>query len=336
MKVLVTGCAGFIGMHTALRLLERGDEVVGLDNLNDYYDVALKQARLERLRAFGNFRFDQLDVANREGLQAWWGAQRPQRVVHLAAQAGVRHSITHPYTYFDANLGGFGNVLEACRHHAVEHLVYASSSSVYGGNARLPFSEHDGVDHPISLYAATKKANELMAHAYSHLYRMPVTGLRFFTVYGPWGRPDMALFLFARAILAGEPIDIFNNGQMVRDFTYIDDIVQGVVRVLDKPATPDPAFDPMQPDPATSTAPYRVFNIGNNQPTPLMDYVAALEQALGRQARKNFLPMQPGDVPATFADVDALDRWVGFRPATPVAEGVRRFVDWYRDYYQCN
>ena len=334
MKILVTGCAGFIGMHTAQHLLGRGNEVVGLDNMSYYYDVSLKQARLERLKALPGFRFEQLDIADRPALQAWWARERPQRVVHLAAQAGVRYSITHPEAYVDANLGGFGNVLEGCRHHAVEHLVYASSSSVYGGNARLPFSEHDGVDHPVSLYAATKKANELMAHAYSHLYRLPMTGLWFFTVYGPWGRPDMALFLFTRAILAGEPIDIFNNGQMVRDFTYIDDIVQGVVRALDKPAQPDPAFDPMQPDPGTSTAPYRIFNIGNHQPTPLMDYVSALEQALGRQARKNFLPMQPGDVPATFADVQALNDWVGFRPDTPVTEGVRRFVDWYRGYYR--
>ena len=334
MKVLVTGCAGFIGMHTALRLLERGDEVVGLDNLNDYYDVSLKQARLERLKPFANFRFEKIDIAERAALQAWWERERPQRVVHLAAQAGVRHSITHPDAYIDANLVGFGNMLEGCRRHGVEHLVYASSSSVYGGNARLPFSEHDGVDHPISLYAATKKANELMAHSYAHLYRLPVTGLRFFTVYGPWGRPDMALFLFTRAMLAGEPIDIFNNGKMVRDFTYIDDIVQGVVGALDKPAQPDPAFDPANPDPAASSAPYRVFNIGNHQPTPLMDYVGALEQALGIEARKNFLPMQPGDVPATFADVDALADWVGFRPGTPVTEGVRRFADWYRGYYK--
>lgn len=333
MKVLVTGCAGFIGMHTAQRLLERGDEVVGLDNLNDYYDVGLKLARLERLRAFEGFRFERLDIADREALRDWWLGERPQRVVHLAAQAGVRHSITHPDGYVDSNLVGFANVLEACRH-GVEHLVFASSSSVYGANAKLPFSEHDGVDHPVSLYAATKKANELMAHVYSHLYRLPVTGLRFFTVYGPWGRPDMALFLFTQAMLAGKPIDIFNNGRMVRDFTYIDDIVQGVVRALDKPAEPDPAFDPMLPDPAASTAPYRIFNSGNNRPVPLMDYIAALEQALGMEANKNFLPMQPGDVPATFADVEALNDWVGFRPETPVAEGVPRFVKWYREYYR--
>ncbi|MBG9389798.1 NAD-dependent epimerase [Caenimonas aquaedulcis] len=334
MKVLVTGCAGFIGMHTAQALLSRGDEVVGIDNLSDYYDVSLKQARLERLAAHPRFRFETLDIADRQPLRAWWERERPDRVVHLAAQAGVRYSITHPDAYFDSNLTGFGNVLEGCRHHGVGHLVYASSSSVYGGNAQLPFSEHHGVDHPISLYAATKKANELIAHSYSHLYRLPVTGLRFFTVYGPWGRPDMALFLFTRAILAGKPIDIFNNGQMVRDFTYIDDIVQGVVRVLDKPATPDPAFDPAHPDPAASNAPYRVFNIGNHQPTPLMDYVSALERALGVEARKNFMPMQPGDVPATFADVEALNDWVGFRPSTPVAEGVGRFVEWYRAFYK--
>ncbi len=333
MKTLVTGCAGFIGMHTALALLERGDEVVGIDNLNDYYDVSLKQARLGQLERFKSFRFEKLDIADRSALHAWWQREQPQRVVHLAAQAGVRHSISHPDAYVDSNLTGFGNVLEACRRHQVEHLVYASSSSVYGGNARLPFSEHDGADHPVSLYAATKRANELMAHAYSHLYRLPVTGLRFFTVYGPWGRPDIALFLFTRAMLAGEAIDIFNNGQLVRDFTYIDDIVQGVVRVLDKPAEPDAAFDPSQPDPATSTAPYRVFNIGNHQPTPLMDYVSALEKALGREARKNFLPMQAGDVRATFADVDALNEWVGFRPDTPVAQGVQRFADWYKSYY---
>ncbi len=334
MKVLVTGCAGFIGMHTAQRLLERGDEVVGLDNLNDYYDVSLKQARLDKLQAMAGFRFERLDIADREALRDWWARERPQRVVHLAAQAGVRYSLSHPEAYVEANLVGFGHVLEACRQHGVEHLVYASSSSVYGGNARLPFSERDGVDHPVSLYAATKKANELMAHVYSHLYQLPVTGLRFFTVYGPWGRPDMALFLFTRAMLAGEPIEIFNNGKMMRDFTYVDDIVQGVVRVLDKPAQPDPAFDAMKPDPATSSAPYRVFNIGNHQPTPLMDYVAALEQALGLSARKTFLPMQPGDVPATFADTQALHDWVEFRPDTPVVEGVRRFVDWYRAYYQ--
>lgn len=333
MKILVTGCAGFIGMHTALALLERGDEVVGIDSLNDYYDVSLKQARLGQLERFNSFRFEKLDIADRPALHAWWQREQPRRVVHLAAQAGVRHSISHPDAYVDSNLTGFGNVLEACRRHQVEHLVYASSSSVYGGNARLPFSEHDGVDHPISLYAATKKANELMAHAYSHLYRLPVTGLRFFTVYGPWGRPDMALFLFTRAMLAGEAIDVFNNGQLVRDFTYIDDVVQGVVRALDKSAEPDAAFDPAQPDPATSTAPYRVFNIGNHQPTPLMDYVSALEKALGREARKNFLPMQAGDVLATFADVDALDEWVGFRPGTPVAQGVQRFADWYKSYY---
>jgi UDP-glucuronate 4-epimerase len=334
MKVLVTGCAGFVGMHTARRLLERGDEVVGLDNLNDYYDVELKQARLETLRAFDGFRFERLDIADRASLNEWWSRERPQRVVHLAAQAGVRHSIDHPDAFVDSNLVGFGNLLEGCRHNGVDHLVFASSSSVYGGNAKLPFSEHDGVDHPVSLYAATKKANELMAHVYSHLYRLPATGLRFFTVYGPWGRPDMALFLFTQSMLAGKPIDIFNNGRMVRDFTYIDDVVQGLVCALDKPAEPDPAFDAMRPDPASSTAPYRIFNIGNNQPTPLMDYIAALEQALGCEAHKNFLPMQPGDVPATFADVDALHDWVGFRPETPVAEGVRRFVQWYREYYR--
>jgi len=333
MKVLVTGCAGFIGMHTALALLARGDEVVGIDNLSEYYDVSLKHARLQRLLDQPGFRFERLDVSDRAGLQAWWQRERPQRVVHLAAQAGVRYSLTNPDAYIDSNLVGFGNILERCRHEGVEHLVFASSSSVYGGNAKLPFSEHDGVDHPISLYAATKKANEAMAHSYSHLYRLPVTGLRFFTVYGPWGRPDMAMFLFTRAILAGEAINLFNGGQMTRDFTYIDDIVQGVVKVLDKPATPDAGFDARHPDPASSTAPYRIFNIGNHQPTPLLDYVTALEQALGMQAKKNLLPMQPGDVPATFADVEALHAWVGFRPSTPVAEGVRRFVEWYRAYH---
>jgi UDP-glucuronate 4-epimerase len=332
--ILVTGAAGFIGMHTSLRLLARGDRVIGLDNLNDYYDVSLKQARLARLQPHANFSFHQLDVADREGVAALFAAEKPQRVIHLAAQAGVRYSLTNPHAYIDSNVQGFTNILEGCRHNAVQHLVYASSSSVYGGNTALPFSEHHNIDHPISLYAATKKANELMAHTYSHLFRLPTTGLRFFTVYGPWGRPDMALFLFTKAILAGQPIDIFNHGNMVRDFTFVDDIVEGVIRVADKPAAPNPAFDPANPDPATSNAPYRVFNIGNNQPTPLMDYIQALESALGLVAKKNYLPMQPGDVPATAANTDELAAWAGFKPNTAVRDGVARFVDWYRTYYK--
>ena len=334
MKILVTGAAGFIGMHTSLRLLERGDEVVGVDNLNDYYDVRLKEARLARLQAKPGFRFHKLSVEDREGTATLFREEKPQRVIHLAAQAGVRYSLENPHAYVDANLQGFMNILEGCRHNGVEHLAYASSSSVYGGNTRMPFSEHDNIDHPVSLYAATKKANELMAHTYSHLFRLPTTGLRFFTVYGPWGRPDMALFLFTKAILEGRPIDVFNNGQMVRDFTYIDDIVEGVIRVCDKPATASAAFDPASPDPATSNAPYRVFNIGNSQPTPLMDYIHALEKAMGREAKKNFLPMQPGDVPATNADTSELDAWVGFKPDTPVERGVRRFYEWYRAHYK--
>ena len=330
---LVTGAAGFIGMHTCLRLLARGDDVVGVDNLNDYYDVRLKQARLARLQSHPRFRFAQLDVADRQAMPALFAAEKPQRVIHLAAQAGVRYSLTNPHAYIDANLQGFMNILEGCRHQGVEHLAYASSSSVYGGNTALPFSEHHNIDHPVSLYAATKKANELMAHTYSHLFRLPTTGLRFFTVYGPWGRPDMALFLFTKAMLAGQPIDVFNHGQMVRDFTYIDDIVEGVIRVIDKPAEPSASFNPAAPDPATSNAPYRVFNIGNNQPTPLMDYIEALEQALGITAKKNFLPMQAGDVPATAANTDELDAWVGFKPNTSVKVGVGRFVGWYLEHW---
>ena len=333
MKILVTGAAGFIGMHTCLRLLARGDEVIGIDNLNDYYEVSLKEARLKQLLAHANFQFQKLDVADQAGMQAMFARTRPQRVIHLAAQAGVRYSLSNPQAYIDSNLVGFTNILEGCRHQGVEHLAYASSSSVYGGNTRLPFSEHDNIDHPVSLYAATKKANELMAHTYSHLFRVPTTGLRFFTVYGPWGRPDMALFLFTKAILAGQPIDVFNHGNMVRDFTFIDDIVEGVIRVIDKPATPDPAFDPANPDPGTSNAPYRVFNIGNSTPTPLMDYIDAIEAAVGSKALKNFLPMQPGDVPATSANTDELNAWVGFKPATEVKSGVARFVQWYRDYH---
>ena len=335
-KVLVTGAAGFIGMHTAARLLARGDQVIGVDNLNNYYDVSLKIARRDRLVSNHHFSFHQIDIADHESLDALVAAEKPDRVIHLAAQAGVRYSLTNPHAYVEANLQGFVNVLECCRHHEVEHLVYASSSSVYGGNNAMPFSEHHNVDHPVSLYAATKKANELMAHTYSHLYGLPTTGLRFFTVYGPWGRPDMALFIFANAIMAGRPIDVFNHGEMVRDFTFIDDIVEGVVRVLDKAAAPNPAYDAAHPDPATSDAPYRVFNIGNGDPTPLMDYIRALEAALGLKAKMNMMPMQPGDVPATAADTAELGKWVGFQPYTPVHTGVQKFVEWYLSYYGRN
>ena len=333
MKTLITGAAGFIGMNCALRLLDRGDDVIGVDNLNDYYDVSLKQARLARLQPASKFSFHKIDISDRDAMAALFAEEKPDRVIHLAAQAGVRYSLTNPHAYIDANLQGFMNILEGCRHHQINHLVYASSSSVYGGNETMPFSEHDNIDHPLSLYAATKKANELMAHTYSHLYDLPTTGLRFFTVYGPWGRPDMALFLFANAMLRGEPIDVFNDGKMVRDFTYIDDLVEGVIRVLDKPATPDVNFNPLTPDPATSNAPYRVFNIGNGNPTPLMDYIGALESALGVTAKKNFMPMQPGDVPATSADTSELGTWVGFQPDTPVAIGVQKFAEWYLGYY---
>lgn len=334
MKILITGSAGFIGSAICLRLLARGDEVIGVDNLNEYYDPALKRARLARQAGHPGYREVFADIADRAAMQATFARYQPHRVIHLAAQAGVRYSLVNPHAYIESNVLGFTNILEGCRHGKIEHLVYASSSSVYGGNTRLPFSEHDNIDHPVSLYAATKKANELMAHTYSHLYGLATTGLRFFTVYGPWGRPDMALFLFTKAILEDRPIDVFNHGDMIRDFTYIDDIVEGVIRVLDRPAEPDPVFDPQAPDPATSQAPYRIFNIGNNQPTTLMDYIEALELALGRRATKNLLPMQPGDVPATAANTDELDAWVGFRPATPVTEGVARFVAWYRDFYQ--
>jgi len=334
MKVLLTGAAGFIGMATALRLLARGDEVVGLDNLNDYYDVALKQARLAQLTAHPRFRFVKMDVADRPGMAALFDAERFDRVAHLAGQAGVRYSLQNPNAYVDSNLVGFMNVLEGCRHTAVQHLVYASSSSVYGGNTKMPFSEHDGVDHPVSLYAATKKANELMAHTYSHLFGLPTTGLRFFTVYGPWGRPDMALFLFTKAILEGRPIDVYNQGRMRRDFTFIDDIVEGVVRVLDKAAQPNPAYRSDQPDPSTGQAPFRVFNIGNQQPMPLLDFISCIEDALGLKAQMNLLPLQAGDVPASHADVEALRDWVGYAPATEVRSGVARFVAWYRSYYR--
>jgi UDP-glucuronate 4-epimerase len=332
MKVLVTGAAGFIGMHVCERLLARGDDVVGVDNLNDYYDVALKEARLARLTPDPRFRFFRLDIADRDGIAALFAAERPQRVINLAAQAGVRYSLENPHSYVDSNVVGFVNILEGCRHNGVEHFVYASSSSIYGGNERMPYSEHDNVDHPVSLYAATKKANELMAHTYSHLFRLPTTGLRFFTVYGPWGRPDMAYFLFTKAILAGQPIKVFNHGKMRRDFTYIDDITEGVIRILDRTPQADPGFDRQIPDPATSWAPYRVFNIGNNQPVDLMVFIATLEQALGKTAMKNFLPMQDGDVPATYADTTEIVGEVGFSAGMPVAEGIRRFVDWYRSY----
>jgi len=334
LKVLVTGAAGFIGMHVSQILLARGDEVVGLDNLNDYYDPQLKHDRLARLTGKPGFSFVKMDVADREGMAALFAKERFDRVVHLAAQAGVRYSLQNPHAYIDSNIVGFTNILEGCRHSGVQHLAYASSSSVYGGNTLMPFSEHHSVDHPVSLYAATKKANELMAHTYSHLFRLPTTGLRFFTVYGPWGRPDMALFLFTKAILEGRPIDVFNHGQMIRDFTYIDDIAEGVVRVLDRVATPEPGYDAMKSDPAHSNAPFRLFNIGNHAPIPLMDFIGAIEAAVGREAIKNFLPLQDGDVPATHADVEELAAWTGFRPATPVPEGITRFVAWYRDYYK--
>ncbi len=330
---LVTGCAGFIGMHCAQALLARGEQVVGIDNLNAYYEVSLKEARLARLLQHPGFTFERTDGADRQAMRAMFERVRPTRVLHLAAQAGVRYSIDQPDDYTDSNLLGFGNILQGCRAQQVAHLVFASSSSVYGGNARLPYSERDAVDHPISYYAATKKANEVMAHSYAHLYGLPTTGLRFFTVYGPWGRPDMALFKFTRAMLANEPIDVYGQGQLVRDFTYIDDIVEGVLRVLDKPATPDPAFNPQAPHPGRGQAPYRVFNIGNNQPTVLMDYIAAIEAALGVQASKRLLPVQPGDMTATAADTRALAEWVGFAPNTAVSDGVARFVQWFKEFY---
>ncbi len=333
MRILVTGTAGFIGLHTALRLLARGDEVIGIDSVNDYYDVRLKEARLAQLNGRAGYEFHRLNLADRRAVERLFADKRPQRVIHLAAQAGVRYSLTNPHAYIESNLVGFLHILEGCRHHGVEHLVYASSSSVYGANTRMPFSIHHNVDHPLSLYAASKKANELMAHTYSHLYRLPTTGLRFFTVYGPWGRPDMALFLFTKAILEGKPIDVFNEGRMQRDFTYVDDIVEGVVRVCDRIAVPNPTWSGDHPDPGTSLAPYRVYNIGNNNPVELMRLIEVLEQALGRQALKRMLPMQPGDVPATYADVDDLMKDVGFKPATPIEEGVRRFVAWYREFY---
>jgi len=333
--VLVTGAAGFIGFHTASRLLDRGERVLGVDNLNPYYDVSLKEARLERLKGRQGFQFERLDVADRPGMESLFAREKPDRVVHLAAQAGVRYSLQNPHAYVESNLVGFTNILEGCRHNGARHLVYASSSSVYGANTTTPFSVHQNVDHPVSLYAATKKSNELMAHCYSHLYGLPTTGLRFFTVYGPWGRPDMALFLFTRAILAGEPIDVFNHGHMRRDFTYIDDIVEGVLRTLDRVPEPDPAWSGDRPDPATSRAPYRVYNIGNHRPVDLLHFIAVIEDALGTKAKVNLLPMQPGDVPETCADVEDLRRDVGFEPNTPIEVGVRRFVEWYRSYYGC-
>jgi UDP-glucuronate 4-epimerase len=333
MKILVTGSAGFIGSALSLRLLERGDEVIGVDNLNDYYDVGLKRARLARTLAYDGYADLRLDIHDRAAVAAAFAEHRPQRVVNLAAQAGVRYSIENPMAYVDTNLTGFANILEGCRFHGVEHLVYASSSSVYGANTSMPFSVHHNVDHPLSLYAASKKANELMAHTYSHLYRLPTTGLRFFTVYGPWGRPDMALFKFTRAILASEPISVFNYGRHRRDFTYIDDIVEGVIRVLDRIPEPDPAWNGETPDSATSSAPYRLYNIGNQHPVELMDYIQVLERCLGREAKKELLPLQPGDVPDTYADVQELVRDTGYRPDTTVEVGVSRFVDWYRSYY---
>jgi len=334
MKVLVTGVAGFIGSQTARALLARGDHVIGIDNLNDYYDVNLKLARLDLLKGRNNFHFIKADLGERGEIEAAFAEHRPERVINLAAQAGVRYALQNPRSYVDSNLVGFLNILEGCRHHGVEHLVYASSSSVYGANTQMPYSVHDNVDHPLSLYAASKKANEWVAHSYSHLFHLPVTGLRFFTVYGPWGRPDMSLFLFTRKILAGEDIDVFNFGHHARDFTFIDDIVEGVIRTLDKVAAPNPDWNGMQPDPGTSTAPYRLYNIGNNNPVELMYFIECIEKALGKTARKNMLPMQPGDVPKTFADVDALVADIGFQPKTPIEVGVQRFVDWYRDFYR--
>ncbi|MEX2381484.1 MAG: NAD-dependent epimerase [Opitutales bacterium] len=334
MKILLTGIAGFIGFHLGKRHLDRGDEVIGLDNVNSYYDVSLKEARLAELEGRAGYRLIRMDLADREGMARLFSEEKPDRVVHLAAQAGVRYSLTHPHAYVESNVVGFLNILEGCRHHGVEHLVYASSSSVYGANTTMPFSIHQSVDHPVSLYAATKKANELMAHTYSHLYRIPSTGLRFFTVYGPWGRPDMALFLFTKAILEDREIPVFNYGKMQRDFTYIDDIVEGVLRTTDRIAEPSPEWTGAAPDPGPSNAPNRLYNIGNNNPVELIYLIELLEKNLGKKAKKKMLPMQPGDVPATYANVDDLARDVGFQPATPIEAGVERFVKWYRDFYK--
>lgn len=334
MRILVTGSAGFIGSALSLRLLERGDEVIGIDDLNDYYDVGLKRARLARNKAHENYTEACIDIVDRAAIERVFSTHRPERVVNLAAQAGVRYSLQNPHAYVNANLVGFMNILEGCRHGQVEHLVYASSSSVYGANTHMPFSVHDNVDHPLSLYAASKKANELMAHTYSHLYQLPVTGLRFFTVYGPWGRPDMALFMFTRNILAGEPIDVFNYGRHRRDFTYIDDIVEGIVRILDRPASSNPQWSGLSPDPATSSAPYRLYNIGNSKPVELLRYIETLEKCLGKKARRNLLPLQLGDVPDTYADVSNLVEEVDYQPATPIERGISQFVVWYRAYYE--
>jgi len=332
--VLVTGAAGFIGFHLCQRLLAEGRTVVGLDSMNEYYDVNLKRARLERLKAFPNFDFEHVDLAERDRISALFQSAAPEIVVNLAAQAGVRYSLTNPHAYAESNLSGFLNILEGCRHASVGHLVYASSSSIYGGSTRMPFSVHDSADHPLSLYAASKKANELMAHTYSHLFALPTTGLRFFTVYGPWGRPDMALFIFAKAILAGEPIDVFNHGNMQRDFTYVDDIVEGIIRVMRQPATANPQWSSAAPDPATSNAPYRIHNIGGSSPVELNRLIEVLEDALGKKAIRNLMPFQPGDVPATFADVSSLEQATGFRPKIPIEIGVPRFVEWYREFYE--
>ncbi len=333
--ILVTGAAGFIGFHVCERLLSAGHVVHGLDNLNDYYDVRIKEARLKLLQAHPQFTFHKVELADQAAVAGLFSAHRPEYVINLAAQAGVRYSLVNPRAYVDCNITGFLHILEGCRHHGVKHLVYASSSSVYGLNTAMPFSVHHNVDHPVSLYAATKKANELMAHSYSHLYRMPVTGLRFFTVYGPWGRPDMAMFLFTKAILSGQPIDVYNHGQMRRDFTYVDDIVEGVVRVMERPAAPNPAWRADAPDPATSPAPYRLYNIGNHSPVELLRLIEILEECLGKKAVKRMLPLQPGDVPMSFADVADLARDAGFAPNTPIETGVRRFIEWYRGYYGC-
>ena len=333
MKILITGAAGFIGFHLSARLLDEGHEICGLDNLNDYYDVSLKQARLSHIKDHHSFSFVQSDLADKEAIEALFSQGQFECVINLAAQPGVRYSLENPHAYIDSNVTGFLHILEGCRHHKVAHLIYASSSSVYGLDEAMPFHESQSTDHPLALYGATKKANEMMAHSYSHLYDLPTTGLRFFTVYGPWGRPDMAMFLFTKAVLEGAPLQIFNNGQLVRDFTYVDDIVEGIARLVHKPACPAPHFNAAKPDSGLSSAPYRLFNIGNSTPVPLLEYITAIEEATGKQAVKSFLPMQPGDVFATNADTSRLDEWIGFKPHTPVKEGVRRFVDWYRGYY---